>query len=91
MMARLASADYRAQSSKSRIITATWARFAASARRLKLLRNGSVEASVSGTGAGWKVMCEGDCCEEDVEVALEAVVMMGAFIVDSFVCEVEVL
>jgi len=58
--------------SKSRIMTAIWARLAASATRVKSLRKTSVEADLAVTGFGGASLAEGDCwaddCADDVEL-----------------------
>ena len=67
----------------SRIKTAICARFAASATNVKSLRNGSVEADLTRTGAGgamlvdddWRVDNDDDCC-----VVGE---VMGAFMLEA--------
>lgn len=59
--------NYRPQLSKSRVRTATWARLAASATRVKSLRKASVEGFFisEGGGAGTEAIWLGDVRSDD--------------------------
>lgn len=59
--------------SKSRISTAICARFAASATRVKSFRNTSVDAVLTGFGAGGTILLVGDCCVEDMLLEVDRV------------------
>lgn len=66
--------DYRPQFSKSRTMTATWARLAASATRVKSLRKTSVEGFLRswGGGAGAEAIWLGDVRSEEAAAVEEA-------------------
>ena len=70
------NAYYRAQLSKSRVMTATCARLTASATSVKSLRNGSADDALSCAGGGATIFV-GDCC---VDVAVECGEDIGASI-----------
>jgi len=53
--------------SKSRIMTAIWARLAASATRVKSLRKLSVEGALMPTGAGGTILLDGDDWTEEAD------------------------
>lgn len=69
--------------SKSRTMTATWARLAASATSVKSLRKASVEGAPIGAGAGTGIVLDvvGDCCvadeweEADCELKVEVSIL----------------
>lgn len=91
-MALRTACPQRAQFSKSRTMTATCARLAASATRVKSFRKASVLGGWTARGAGTGTVIElGDGCEEDekLEAELPRVLWageeMGASIV-RFVC-----
>lgn len=68
--------------SMSRISTAIWARFAASAIRVKSFRKTSVEGDFSGAGCGGTIAAVGDGCDEGIaDVCCDVGDVMGAFIV----------
>lgn len=74
--------DERATPSKSRINTAIWARFAASATRVKSLRKTSVDADLICAGGGGRPWLVGDCCVEAMnELCWVLGDEIGAFIV----------
>jgi hypothetical protein len=62
-------------------MTATWARLAASARRVKSLRKGSVDEVLPGRGAGGGIegmLLMGDCWTDDDAVEAARVLMAEA-------------
>ncbi len=61
--------------------TAIWARFAASATRVKSLRKASVDGALVGAGAGGTILLRGDCCVDDrVELGMLEEVERGSIV-----------